>query len=134
MTIAKMIMVSQQNEEKTSFLIKIYNNRKLLEVQGDWKRENFDQVPMSNAHSTQSFNNGCTSWCSDRAQGCVKIKLYNRIIGPNISRPRIYGRGSTRDLSHKTIYNTHSDTEKTFTGKLCKVKKTWRWCDGNFRN
>ena len=65
---------------------------------------------------------------SDRAQGCVKIKSYNRIIGPNISRPRIYGRGSTRrDLSHKTIYNTHSDTEKTFTGELWKKEKTWRW-------
>ena len=65
------------------------------------------------------------------AQGCVKIKSYNRIIGPNISRPRIYGRGSTRDLSHKTIYNTHSDTEKTFTRKLWKKRKLG---DGNFRN
>ena len=37
-----------------------------------------------------------------RVRGCVKIKSNNRIIGPNIFRPRIYG-GCLRDLSHRAI-------------------------------
>lgn len=111
------------------------NNKRNIEViqKEDWKRTKFDQSSHEQCPEqlTPSLM-AAPAAGSDRAQGCVKIKSYNRIIGPNISRPRIYGRGSTRrDLSHKTIYNTHSDTEKTFTGELWKKRKLG---DGNFGN
>ena len=49
---------------------------------------------------------------SDRAQGCVKIKSYNRIIGPNISRPRIYGRGSTARISAIKRFTIHTPIQR----------------------